>query len=357
MDLHDTGQIPYTSFVTSMHQMKVANISKMIVLLQSQLKKMAAQVDHNQSIIRRLAGEKGTDPPAGTANSPEIDPERAPGIITGRMIAGHSLRNADLFGKSDPYMQVSIPSNEEVKTRVVKESCDPVWNQDFKLVAIPDDKSLSFKVYDADHGGIDKDDLLGEYEIEFRKLEAGKPYTKRVALDGGKGGEIEFEVKWEAQNFQRGNGHEKPEKEVVLDVSPVTDVMGYAQGAVKEPVAVQDWSDLEMHFSAMSRRIATKLGPIIGNGSSNDDGIDSALKNIVSAVAILDKTLPLLSNDVHHNAYDSLGAGHPSQWRTQENGNGVGMPNQIFRFPADPPLEKALQHREGTTIGRCGECR
>merc|ERR1712232_292431 len=110
-----------------------------------------------------------------------------------------------------------------------------------------------------------------------------------------------------------------------------------------------------MHFSAMSRRIATKLGPIMRNGSSTDDGIDSALKNIVSAVAILDKTLPLLSNDVPRNTSDSPGAGHHSHWRSQENG--VGMPNQIFRLPADPPMAKALQHREGTTIGRCGECR
>ena len=48
---------------------------------------------------------------------------------------------------------------------------------------MPDDKSVSFKIFDSDVGGMA--DLIGEYVLDFRCLESGKPYLRREVLGDG----------------------------------------------------------------------------------------------------------------------------------------------------------------------------
>ena len=138
---------------------------------------------------------------AGEVEGPPPSIDTCPGVIKGRVIRAYGLRNADgffgmdLFGKSDPYAQVSIPGKTSIQTKVINDSCNPVWNHDFTFQVSSADRNMAFKILDSDVGG--SSEPLGEYTLDFRKLEPGKQHVKRVKLVGEKTGEIEFAVAWE----------------------------------------------------------------------------------------------------------------------------------------------------------------
>lgn len=115
------------------------------------------------------------------------------------VLSGHGLRAADLNGKSDPYAIVYIdqanqaePSSEALrigKTKTIKKTLDPVWNDRFIFRSCdvvqaaaqrvePSSCVLYVRVFDWDRV---KDDYLGEVRIPLAEL-AGAVGTRDVAL-------------------------------------------------------------------------------------------------------------------------------------------------------------------------------
>jgi len=85
-----------------------------------------------------------------------------------------NLLKADLLGGSpDAYVQVALnQSHKELKTKTVKSSPNPVWNEDFRFeipIADISQKTLSLKVYDWDR--FSKNDPIGEVQIPLWQVD------------------------------------------------------------------------------------------------------------------------------------------------------------------------------------------
>uniref|UniRef100_A0A7N0SZ91 Uncharacterized protein n=1 Tax=Kalanchoe fedtschenkoi TaxID=63787 RepID=A0A7N0SZ91_KALFE len=97
----------------------------------------------------------------------ELKPQ---GNLTVTVVKANDLKNMELIGKSDPYAVVYIRPLFKVKTKVVENNLNPVWNQTFELIA--EDKetqSLVLEVYDQDIG---QDKRLGIVKLPLIGLEA-----------------------------------------------------------------------------------------------------------------------------------------------------------------------------------------
>ncbi|XP_073146901.1 calcium-dependent lipid-binding protein-like [Henckelia pumila] len=92
------------------------------------------------------------------------------GKVTVTVMKANELKNKELIGKSDPYAVVYVRPLFKVKTKVIENNLNPVWNQTFELIA--EDKetqSLIIEVLDEDIG---QDKRLGIVKLPLVELEA-----------------------------------------------------------------------------------------------------------------------------------------------------------------------------------------
>ncbi|KAL2477925.1 Calcium-dependent lipid-binding (CaLB domain) family protein [Forsythia ovata] len=97
----------------------------------------------------------------------ELKPQ---GKLTVAVVRANNLKNKELIGKSDPYVVVYIRPLFKVKTKVIENNLNPVWNQTFELIV--EDKetqSLILEVFDQDVG---QDERLGVAKLPMIELEA-----------------------------------------------------------------------------------------------------------------------------------------------------------------------------------------
>ncbi|KAM7261114.1 hypothetical protein ACFE04_026589 [Oxalis oulophora] len=105
----------------------------------------------------------------------ELKPQ---GKLTVTVVKANSLKNKEMIGKSDPYVALHIRPLFKVKTPVVENNLNPVWNLTFELLA--EDKetqSLFLEVYDEDIG---QDKKLGVAKLPLIDIPAEK--MKEVEL-------------------------------------------------------------------------------------------------------------------------------------------------------------------------------
>ncbi|RDX77834.1 putative ADP-ribosylation factor GTPase-activating protein AGD11, partial [Mucuna pruriens] len=97
------------------------------------------------------------------------------GLIKVNVVKGTHLAVRDVM-TSDPYVIISL-GHQSVKTRVIKNNLNPVWNESLML-SIPDNiPPLKVLVYDKDT--FSTDDFMGEAEIDIQPLViAAKAYEK-----------------------------------------------------------------------------------------------------------------------------------------------------------------------------------
>ncbi|CAN1157751.1 Calcium-dependent lipid-binding protein, partial [Linum perenne] len=97
----------------------------------------------------------------------ELKPQ---GKLTVTLVKANDLKNKEMIGKSDPYVVLYIRPVFKVKSNVVENNLNPVWNQTFELIA--EDKetqSIILEVFDKDIG---QDKRLGIVKIPLIDLEA-----------------------------------------------------------------------------------------------------------------------------------------------------------------------------------------
>ncbi|KAJ6729845.1 CALCIUM-DEPENDENT LIPID-BINDING (CALB DOMAIN) FAMILY PROTEIN [Salix viminalis] len=95
---------------------------------------------------------------------------RPQGKLTVTVVKANDLKNMEMIGKSDPYAIVYVRPMFKVKTQVIDNNLNPVWNQTFDLIA--EDKetqSLTLEVFDKDIG---QDKRLGRVKLALNELEA-----------------------------------------------------------------------------------------------------------------------------------------------------------------------------------------
>ncbi|KAK8843592.1 hypothetical protein M9Y10_024649 [Tritrichomonas musculus] len=119
-----------------------------------------------------------------------------PGHLKIRAVNGTNLKKMDTAGKSDPYMTFGLKgrSDSKVKTQVISNNCNPVWNEDLTL-DVPDIKNdvLLVNLWDED---LKKDDrMMNEQSIPLSSVPIGQRqvFNNSVNLKNKDAGNIHYE--------------------------------------------------------------------------------------------------------------------------------------------------------------------
>ncbi|KAL7239658.1 hypothetical protein ACSBR2_005533 [Camellia fascicularis] len=124
------------------------------------------------------------------------------GVLSVTVISAEDLPPADLMGKADPYVVVTMKKTESKnKTRVVNESLNPVWNQTFDFV-VEDGlhDMLILEVWDHDTFG---KDYMGRCIMTLTRAILEVEYKDSFPLDGAKSGKLNLHIKWSPQPIYR----------------------------------------------------------------------------------------------------------------------------------------------------------
>lgn len=68
----------------------------------------------------------------GLCSELELKPQ---GKLTLTVVKANDLKNMEMIGKSDPYVVVYIRPLFKVKTKVIDNNLNPVWDQTFEMIA------------------------------------------------------------------------------------------------------------------------------------------------------------------------------------------------------------------------------
>ena len=119
----------------------------------------------------------------------QLDPSESinnMGTLRVDVMGAEELPAADRNGFSDPYCKFYLNGKDVFKSNIQKKTLNPSWNESFET-PINSRTAAKFhvKVMDWDRG--DKDDLLGEADINLELLEPFKPKQVVLGLDGKSG--------------------------------------------------------------------------------------------------------------------------------------------------------------------------
>jgi len=114
------------------------------------------------------------------------------GDLRVELVEGKNLPAADRSGYSDPYCQFILNGEKIFKSKVVKKTLNPSFDEKFE-VRVPSRTNAEFivEVYDWDFGG--SADFLGRAIIDLTDLEGFQLKTVNIPLDG-KSGEIKLKL-------------------------------------------------------------------------------------------------------------------------------------------------------------------
>ena len=119
----------------------------------------------------------------------ELDPSESfnnAGNLRVDVLDAADLPAADRNGKSDPYCKFSMNGNEVYKTKTIKKTLHPAWNEFFE-VPVRSRTAAQFKVDVYDWDFADKADYLGASVINLQDLEPFQGKEVTLNLDGKSG--------------------------------------------------------------------------------------------------------------------------------------------------------------------------
>lgn len=102
-----------------------------------------------------------------------------------KVISARNLPDTDIIGKSDPFVTMYTRQTRMVKTSVIKNNLNPVWNEEFDLlVEEMYAQPLHIEVYDLDFMimGAEQKELLGRHKLWLSELEPGVEKTMWLPL-------------------------------------------------------------------------------------------------------------------------------------------------------------------------------
>ncbi|KAL2270903.1 hypothetical protein VTJ83DRAFT_274 [Remersonia thermophila] len=102
------------------------------------------------------------------------------------VLDAQDLPAADSNGKSDPYVKLELNGQEVFKTKTVKKTLNPSWNEFFN-VTVPSRTAAKFRASVWDWDFADKPDFLGGTDIRLDQLEPFRAQELRLPLDGKSG--------------------------------------------------------------------------------------------------------------------------------------------------------------------------
>jgi Ca2+-dependent lipid-binding protein len=117
-----------------------------------------------------------------TAPAPPL-PKRKLQVVA---LEARDLQAADSGGTSDPFAVAHVGGVKPIKTKVIKKTLCPKWNETLKMtLPAGTDEPLKVQVYDHDQFG--SNDFLGEIVIPLLELEIGEVIDKWYDLEPREG--------------------------------------------------------------------------------------------------------------------------------------------------------------------------
>ncbi|KAI8391504.1 C2 domain-containing protein [Radiomyces spectabilis] len=123
------------------------------------------------------------------------------GVLTVKVIEARNLKDEDLAGKNDPYVELWLDEKYKQRTEEQKNTDNPVWNQTFTF-NVEEGSSLHklcMKVVDKDTVGTDK---IGDGKLDVTDAFKGQDIDTWVKLPAKLGltshGEIHVYVSFQA---------------------------------------------------------------------------------------------------------------------------------------------------------------
>ncbi|KKA28172.1 hypothetical protein TD95_004224 [Thielaviopsis punctulata] len=119
----------------------------------------------------------------------DLDPQESinnMGTMRVDLLSGHDLPAADRNGKSDPFAKFEYNGTEVYKSKTIKKTLNPVWNENFETT-VADRIGANFTVNVYDYDFADKPDFLGAGRIDLSDLEPFRPMQKKIQLEGTNG--------------------------------------------------------------------------------------------------------------------------------------------------------------------------
>merc|ERR1712192_199665 len=148
----------------------------------------------------------------------EEQEEIKPGVLTVNVIEASNLKNKDILGKSDPYVEILFEETT-VKSSTVNNSLSPQWNfiSNFDVTG-DDSNSIKFSVFDADYG---KDQLLGSCSLSIKDALSELDSARWISLGGPESGKISIKFGFTEQQEEekQEDTNKKTEDSFVNDVS------------------------------------------------------------------------------------------------------------------------------------------
>ncbi|CAF0831787.1 unnamed protein product [Rotaria sordida] len=93
------------------------------------------------------------------------------GTLQVTIVEGRQLKNKDIIGENDAYVEVYFDKDHKQRTKIVNNSNNPTWNETFTFNLQKDQDELHIDAYDDDIIGRD---LIGSSKISLQKHVFGK---------------------------------------------------------------------------------------------------------------------------------------------------------------------------------------
>jgi ubiquitin-protein ligase len=151
-------------------------------------------IDRNGNVCLGTFDENGLSP---AALVPRIDDGSIDQFLRTQLriavISARGLRNADFGGASDPYCTCQVPEKDwtRFQTAVIKDTMNPVWNEEHMINDYTTGDPLDFEIFDDDDGD---DELLGRctlnseafypegFDGEVALSDTGKTQTSKLRV-------------------------------------------------------------------------------------------------------------------------------------------------------------------------------
>ena len=83
------------------------------------------------------------------------------------IVEGRNLKDRDIIGQNDAYVEIYFEKKYKQRTKTIKNSNNPVWNERFAFNVRKGDDTIHFDVYDADLIGRDS---VGDGKVKLKHV-------------------------------------------------------------------------------------------------------------------------------------------------------------------------------------------